>query len=259
MNQASATPPTILLACVPGTLCDGRAFLPLVAELRQHGLKVRQFNVDTKVAPTARGVAEQGLAAMDVRPDERLVLIGFSLGGGIAVEMAMLSRTPPVGLILIDVNGEADTPGNDVNRRAAVQRSRDGGLTHFVTNELWPTHVAKSHLDDFRLRDIVVRMAEESGSDTFATQAEIAISRRRALGFLPSITTPTLVLCGSEDVVTPVPLSQAIAAATPNARLEIIADAGHFALMERPDVIGDIVAPWIEGLVSADTGSTPQH
>ncbi len=242
---------TILLSCVPGTLCNGRAFAPLVAELRSRGLKVRQFNVDTGKAPTASGTAELALAAMAIRPDERLVIAGFSLGGGIAVQMALRSSNPVTGVILLDVNGEDDVPGNAIDRRAAVQRARDHGMPQFITHEIWPTHVAKSRLDDAVLRDLVVLMAEESGPDAFANQAEIAISRPRALDFMPALTVPTLVLCGIEDRITPVKFSEAIAAAAPNARLEIILEAGHFAILECAAGIADIAAPWIDSLVAA--------
>lgn len=49
---------------------------------------------------------------------------------------------------------------------------------------------------------------------------------------LPNITAPTLVIGGAEDAVFPIEHSSAIAAAIPNARLEIVDDVGHGLLFE---------------------------
>ena len=47
----------VLLACLPGTLCDGRAFAPLIAALRARKLSVRGVTIDTAAANTAAEVA----------------------------------------------------------------------------------------------------------------------------------------------------------------------------------------------------------
>jgi len=45
---------------------------------------------------------------------------------------------------------------------------------------------------------------------------------------------PTLVLVGAEDVITPPPIAQAMAAAIPGARLMEIPGAGHLPCIEQP-------------------------
>jgi pimeloyl-ACP methyl ester carboxylesterase len=175
------------------------------------------------------------------------VIVGFSLGGVIAIEMATLSTYKIAGLLLLDMNGEADAPDNASRRRAAVARARANGVAAFVLAETWPTHVAASRIGDEALRNEVLRMSEESGVEAFAHQAEIAISRPRALDLATSLTVPTLILCGEEDQITPAHMTRAISAAIPDASFEMIGEAGHFAILERPDAIADIVADWVAG------------
>lgn len=45
--------------------------------------------------------------------------------------------------------------------------------------------------------------------------------------------TPTLVLCGERDRVN-LPLSRSLASVLPNARLEIVPEAGHVANVDNP-------------------------
>ncbi len=62
---------------------------------------------------------------------------------------------------------------------------------------------------------------------------------------LAGTTTPTLVLGGVEDPVTPASGIVAIADAIgPNARLELIAHASHFVWADRPDCI-DLIRNWL--------------
>ncbi|HSR00135.1 MAG TPA: alpha/beta fold hydrolase [Sphingomicrobium sp.] len=63
-----------------------------------------------------------------------------------------------------------------------------------------------------------------------------------------AIRVPTLVLCGSEDKVTPPELSIALADLIPGARLEIIAGAGHISNLEQPGRFNEVVEEFIQSL-----------
>jgi pimeloyl-ACP methyl ester carboxylesterase len=66
--------------------------------------------------------------------------------------------------------------------------------------------------------------------DTFTAHDKLA-----AVGVLRQV--ETLVLVGSNDVVTPVAHSEAIAAAVPDASLVVVEDAGHMVQLERPALV----------------------
>ncbi len=51
---------------------------------------------------------------------------------------------------------------------------------------------------------------------------------------LPTITVPTLAVCGTSDVITPPAESERIAELIPGARLELFPKAGHMLMLERP-------------------------
>jgi 3-oxoadipate enol-lactonase len=52
---------------------------------------------------------------------------------------------------------------------------------------------------------------------------------------LAQVTAPTLVMVGERDEATPPAMAQTLADGIPGARLEIIAKARHFSLIEAPD------------------------
>ena len=71
----------------------------------------------------------------------------------------------------------------------------------------------------------------------------LADQRERAA----AIAVPTLVLCGSEDRITPPALSEELAALIAGARLELIAAAGHLANAEQPAAFNAVVEEFVTG------------
>jgi pimeloyl-ACP methyl ester carboxylesterase len=67
---------------------------------------------------------------------------------------------------------------------------------------------------------------------------------------LREISTPTLVICGALDQLTPVKYSQYLAEHLPHASLAIVEDAGHMAMLERPVETARHVHDFLLGLSS---------
>ena len=82
------------------------------------------------------------------------------------------------------------------------------------------------------IRDAILRMMERPDSTPL----------------LPSITVPTLVVVGEDDVLTPPADSEAIAATLPNASLVRIAGAGHLSNLEQPQAFEASVEAFLTGL-----------
>jgi pimeloyl-ACP methyl ester carboxylesterase len=62
-----------------------------------------------------------------------------------------------------------------------------------------------------------------------------------AWDLLESIETPTLIVAGGADRLTPLHVAERMAKEMPNASLELIPEATHFGLIEFPEAIGDAV------------------
>jgi pimeloyl-ACP methyl ester carboxylesterase len=71
--------------------------------------------------------------------------------------------------------------------------------------------------------------------------------RVMALGALSEI--PVLVICGDEDLLTPVEHSQAICQALPTAELVVIPKGGHVALLEHHEAVNAVFVPFVRKLM----------
>jgi pimeloyl-ACP methyl ester carboxylesterase len=65
---------------------------------------------------------------------------------------------------------------------------------------------------------------------------------------LGTITVPTLIVVGDEDVPTPVKDARAMHERIPGSHLEIVASAGHLANLERPAAFNHLVTEFVGAL-----------
>ena len=96
-------------------------------------------------------------------------------------------------------------------------------------------HLLYRHIDDMN-----------AGLDKQALRRRLMASRRRAPEELARAECPVLLIAGDEDIVMPPFAADAIAAAVPGARAVHIADAGHSAYFERPQVFNARVSEFLE-------------
>lgn len=65
---------------------------------------------------------------------------------------------------------------------------------------------------------------------------------------LGAIAVPTLIICGTEDKMTPVKYSQHIHSQIPGSRLELIPGGGHNVMLEKPDQFNGAVESFLNSL-----------
>jgi len=72
-----------------------------------------------------------------------------------------------------------------------------------------------------------------AGLDKNALRAKLVAARTLPVSRLAELKMPVLYITGTEDIVIPPPLVEALAAATPGAKLEVVPDTGHSVYFER--------------------------
>lgn len=243
-HEGAASLPLLLL---PGTLCDERVFAPLLDRLPAGDVVVPALT-DRDVEAAARRL----LAAAP----PRFALLGFSLGGIVALEMALAAPERVAGLALIDSNvTPVDPTLHDRRRRQAATAIHDIG--RYVRDVLWPNYVAPSRRGDTDLRALLVAMAEAAAGASFAAQTELALSRPDQRDRLARLAMPVLILAGADDALAPPALQHEIAALLPDVAVAIIDGAGHFAPLEQPDAVAAHVAAWLARIGRPPTPRSP--
>ncbi len=233
--------PTPLLL-LGGTACDDRLFAPVLERL---GWPVTQV-VALEGAETTPALATAILAGAP----ERFALLGFSLGGIVALEMVAQAQGRITGLALIDTTPLPDPADKAAPRRAAAVAARETGMDGYILDS-WDRLVSPANRDDAGLRETLLAMARDSGPDRLAAQTELAIHRADSRPRLGAIRVPTLILAGADEQICPLSAHQALADGIAGARYFTIPQAGHFAPLENPASVARHLRDWL-ALITTD-------
>jgi pimeloyl-ACP methyl ester carboxylesterase len=168
---------------------------------------------------------------------EDVLVIGNSVGGWIAAELA-LRDSPRVGaVVLVDAVGLV-VPGHPVTDVFALQ----------------PSQIADfSYADPDRFRMDPASMPPEAMARVAANFAALERYAGRAMGDptlagrLAGVRTPTLVVWGEADRIVDPAYGRAFAAAIPGARFELLAATGHLPQLETPDALAAAIRAFVEG------------
>jgi 3-oxoadipate enol-lactonase len=233
-EERGSGPPLLLL---PGLSSTGFTIPALEPHFRSITLDNRGAG-RSSVPPgpyTTRLLADDAAALLEYLGIERAHILGFSLGGAIAQELALAYPERVDHMVLY---GTFARPNHAVF---------DPWLTHFVQAyerqldpiafNLWlmgwlftPAFMSQPDLVASALGpDPYPASAQGVAAQAAAAQAHDTLER------LDQITAPTLVLVGADDIVCPVVYAQALAAGIPGAKLQVLAQGGHAALWEYAD------------------------
>jgi len=183
------------------------------------------------------------LAALGVA---RADVLGVSMGGMIAQEIAI--RYPErVDRMVVAMSFARPDPIRRtflLHRRWARLQGADS-LQESIANLPWLLS-ASLLSDGARLGEIIESFASVPfvSPQAYANQVD-AILEYETLTRLPAVRAPTLVVAAAEDVLTPVFLSEEIAAAIPGARLVVLPRGNHAAQVEYADAFNAAVLEWL--------------
>ena len=188
-------------------------------------------------------MAEDAAGLMDELGIESAHVVGISMGGMIAQELALAEpsrlRSLTLGCTYCGGPGSQLMPQENVEILAAGMMSgdRDKAIRASYEVNLSPAFRAdESRYAAFHEMATSVPAAKR----TIELQAQ-AIFGHDTSGRLGEIAVPTLIVHGTEDGVLPYPNGELIASLMPAARLETFEDVGHMFWWEQPDRSAELI------------------
>lgn len=195
---------------------------------------------------TTLGMAEEVLRVIDAAGVEQVDLLGHSLGGAVAQELALLAPDRIRKLLLISTFCRgSELPSHLLRCWQSALRPIDD---HLMTSEVLPWLYSDTYLRlPNRLKSILgfLRANRFPPSQEGLTAQIAAIESHDCRDRLSRITKPTLVAVGSLDRLTPPQEARRLSLALPNARYLEIPEAAHVVMIEQPDTFRQIVLEFL--------------
>ncbi|MFZ4516015.1 MAG: alpha/beta fold hydrolase [Acidimicrobiia bacterium] len=244
------------LIMIPGLGADSRNW---AMQRMAFGRRYRCFAIDNRgMGPSEKPtkpfslmrLARDVLDVMDAEEIAQAHIMGASMGGVIAQIIAIVAPDRVSSLVL------ACTACRHHEWRRELfahwsQLVRERGMQAMTESELeW--------LIGPRLRrrfgiwiNLLARMLLQTDPEVFVAQIDalLALPDDTRLG-LASVTTPALIVTGSQDTLTPVADAEELAEMMPTARLTVVSRAAHGLMVETPTAFNDVVLEFLASVTS---------
>jgi len=232
----------VLILC-PGLMCDAAVWAPQLAQLSvTHDCVVMDYGLRGSLAEMAHQVLETVGA-------KTFALAGHSMGGRVALEVVRLAPQRVSHLALFDTGiyplAEGE-PGckEKSGRLALVAQAKEQGMR--AMGRQWLVNMVHPHVKGTPLFESILDMLERSSPAQFAAQTQALLARPDATVVLPTISGPTLVLTGEQDLWSPPAQHAAIARAIRGAVLEVLNLCGHMSTLEQPEAVTAAMLRWLQ-------------
>lgn len=200
----------------------------IIAELPGHGASQESG------CNTIEDYREALLRALQERGYGKVFLAGHSMGGAIALSTALSYPETVSGLVLVGTGA----------RLRVIPEILDG-----IANDKETT--VRKIIDLVFSQSAPVAMKEKALKEYMKCRAEIILNDFTAcngfdiLGKINTITVPTLILCGTDDIMTPIKYSQYLASNIPESLIVLIKGAGHMVMIEKPDELNMAIGEFV--------------
>ncbi len=204
---------------------EANAIVPDLAGHGRNGLPLRQ---------SAGAYAADLVALLDALEIERAVCIGHSMGGAVALMLALHYPERVQGLVLIATSAKLS-----VNPALLEGLSRDyaAAVRQLVSWQYSPT----SEMEQRRAVQRLMALSPGALAADFTVCSQFDV--RAQIG---QIRQPVLVVAGDQDRMTPYRFSgEGLREQLPNATLATVAAGSHMMMIEQPEAVAAPVQHWL--------------
>ena len=246
------------LLCVAGLSCDTLVWIPQIEAFSAKHRTVIFDNRDVGQSSMAEpgydiaDMARDALALADELELESFHLLGVSMGGAIAQEIALQA---PGRVQTLTLAVTFSTGGNYSGRLAEVwgarvrQISREQHIDELMLMNHSEEFYENPDMVEF-IRTAMLQNPHPQPAEGFCRQLA-ACSCHDTRDRLGSLTMPTHVIGGERDILVPIWKSQEIAAAIPGAKLDVLPAAPHGLSLERAEEFNGAVLGFIRETAAA--------
>lgn len=189
----------------------------------------------------AATIAEMARHVLTQAP-EQFALVGFSMGGYVAREIARVAPESVQALVLVATSARADTPEQKRRKAAAVRMMNPARFTGLSRpGVLTSLHPHRASDEDMIER--VRAMSERVGGEVFRRHALQA--RESDQHQLSVIRCPTLIVAADSDALRSLEEAQELRDGIKGSTLTLIECSGHMIPMEQPKALAAAIVPWL--------------
>ena len=212
----------------------------LAVDLPGHGARVREPGLDRH-----ENNAAEACRIMDQQGVSKAVVAGHSMGGAVALTMALDHPDRLQGLILVATGARMKMRPDfleEARKAAETYGSAVPSAAHIIPVEQMVHPAIPADVVEW-LKDRIGKASAQATYADFQANNNFDVMNR-----LAEIRVPTLVIGGSEDRMAPRKFAEFLANGIPGARLEVLDPCGHYPQAEREEAFNQTVESFLTSI-----------
>jgi 3-oxoadipate enol-lactonase len=185
---------------------------------------------------------------MDDAGVDRAPLIAVSIGGYASFEFWRRFRDRVTALGLCNTKAQADTSEARANRLQVADDVLQRGTEPFfesMVQKLLGETTRRSRPD---LVEGALRMMRKMSAENVAGVQRGMADRPDSVPTLKTISVPTLIITGDEDIMTGLPEAELMKHNIPGSQMKVVAKAGHYSPWEQPGEVGRLLRQFLDSV-----------
>lgn len=173
-------------------------------------------------------------------------ICGLSMGGYVALNAIKQYPERFEKLILADTQCIADTAEAKENRYKTIQKVEKNGMPDFAEDFIKKVFHKDSLIDKKDFVGTIQKVILATHPQTISSALTALAERDETCSSLNDIAIPTLIICGRQDIPTPVAQSEAMQKRIKGSVLKIIEHAGHLSNLEQVDEFNETLLNFLK-------------
>ncbi|MBI2884405.1 MAG: alpha/beta fold hydrolase [Candidatus Methylomirabilis oxyfera] len=196
---------------------------------------------------TIKIMADDAVRLMDALAIDKAHIVGLSMGGAVAQELAIAHPARVQRLVLVSTYTSSDRRGADVLNSFALMRARFSREEYARATSPW-VFTYQDYLIPGFVDLATARFMEDPyflPADVYARQVEAALSHFTE-DRLSRIKAPTLIVAGDDDLLTPMRFARTLHEQIPGAKLVVIQGGGHALILTHAGEFNRLVLQFLK-------------
>jgi 3-oxoadipate enol-lactonase len=214
----------------------------VMPDLRAHGLS----GIGEGPATMARH-AEDLRQLLKAESISHAAFVGVSIAGYILFEFWRRYREHITTLVLANTRASADTAEGRARRLKSIDEVKQHGPAGFLDAQVQNLVGETTRRNRPDIAANARRMMNSMRAENIAAVQRGMAERPDSVATLKNIRKPTLIVAGNEDTVATIADAELMRSNIPNSQLESIDRAGHYAVLEYPQIAGRLIRQFLDG------------
>ena len=228
---------TIVL--IPGYMCDDQIWINQLTKLK------KKYKVIIPSLKRGKTIKEFSLNTLKLLP-KKFSIVGFSMGGFIALDLAINYSNRLENLVLVGTNARSVSK----DRRLLLKKSQDE-----LTNKNYIKRFSQSSFDSYISKNnqknksylrLIKSMVKNHSLLCLKRQSNAILKRPSLINKLSKITSRCLIIVGSDDTLSSKEMNIELNKNIRGSELFFIKQSGHFVMIEQSQKFNKLFFKWLE-------------